>query len=77
MNHEKGKRTLYLLDDPSKDKHVHRYVLQGLVDKGFAPTIGYFYGDAASSTMANDKIPAFSLGLQKGQFKGLSLGSVS
>ncbi len=69
-------KTLYLLDDPTKDKHVHRYVLKGLAAQGFSPTIGYFYGDASSSTMATEGINAFSLGLEKGQFKGLSFKSI-
>jgi len=76
MQKKTGVKTLYLLDDPTKDKHVHRYVLEGLATQGFSPTIGYFYGDASQSTMATDGITAFSLGLEKGQFKGLNFKSI-
>ncbi len=64
------KKTLYLLDDPGKDKHVHKYVLDGLVEAGFEPTIGYFYGDPDESVMTGPGIRAFSLGLDKKDFKG-------
>ena len=69
-------RVLYLLDDPSKDKHVHRYVLNGLVEEGFSPTILYFYGDSRDSVMTNDHIDATDLGLGKRQFRGLNPGAV-
>ncbi len=62
--------TLYLLDDPTKDKHVHRYLLDALPSAGFNPLICYFYGDAKDSKMASDDLEAISLGLSRQQFKG-------
>lgn len=59
---------LYLLDDPSRDKHVHYYVLKGLARSGFNPLIGYFYGDSDDSKMTGNGISAVSLGLTKKQF---------
>ena len=70
------KRILYLLDDPKKDRHVHKYVLDGLVEEGFSPTIGYFYGNSNKSVMTNKSIDAFSLGLKKSQFKGISIRAI-
>ena len=60
---------LYLLDDPSRDKHVHYYVLKGLARNGLNPLIGYFYGDSNDCTMAGNGISAISLGLTKKQFR--------
>jgi len=60
---------LYLLDDPSRDKHVHYYVLKGLARNGLNPLIGYFYGDSNNSAMAGNGISAISLGLTKKQFR--------
>jgi len=60
---------LYLLDDPSRDKHVHYYLLKGLVRSGFNPVIGYFYGDSNDSRMTGNGISAISLGLTKEQFR--------
>jgi glycosyltransferase involved in cell wall biosynthesis len=34
---------LYFLDDPSRDKHFHQYILAGLVDAGFNPVVTYFW----------------------------------
>ena len=70
------KKILYLLDDPSKDKHVHKYVLNGLVAAGFEPTIGYFYGDPKNSVMSGPKIKALGLGLGKKDFRGLNLKAI-
>ncbi len=69
-------KVLYLLDDPTKDKHVHKFVLDGLTNSGFKPTILYFYGNEANSSMANEQINAYSLGLSKSEFKGLNLNAV-
>ncbi len=63
---------LYLLDDPSRDKHVHYYVLKGLERSGFNPLIGYFYGDSNDSRMTGDGVSAISLGLTKKQFRHFS-----
>ena len=60
---------LYLLDDPSRDKHVHYYVLKGLSRSGFNPLICYFYGDSNDSGMTGNGISAISLGLTKKQFR--------
>ena len=60
---------LYLLDDPSRDKHVHYYVLKGLVRSGFNPLIGYFCGDSNDSRMTGDGISVISLGLTKRRFR--------
>ena len=69
-------KTLYMLDDPGKDKHVHSHVLRGLVEAGIEPVIGYFYGDPKDSVMAQDGISAFGLGLERAQFRGLNLRAV-
>lgn len=37
-------KTLYLLDDPSRDKHFHFYLLEGLKGAGFFPRVVYFCG---------------------------------
>ena len=60
---------LYLLDDPSRDKHVHYYVLKGLARSGFNPLIGYFCGDSNDSWMTGNGIFAISLGLTKKRFR--------
>lgn len=70
-------KTLYLLDDPSKDKHVHNHLLKALSEAGFNPVIGYFYGNSRDSVMATDKIRAVSLGLSKSQFRGFSPSTIS
>ena len=36
-------RTLYILDDPSRDKHVHDYVLEGLRERDIYPVVCYFW----------------------------------
>ncbi len=68
--------TLYILDDPSKDKPVHQYVLKALSREEFNPTICYFYGNEKDSFMAQDGIPAISLGLTRDQFRKFSLATV-
>jgi glycosyltransferase involved in cell wall biosynthesis len=60
---------LYLLDSPLYDKYEHYYILKGLIESGFNPLIGYFYGDSNDSTMTGNGIYAVSLGLTKKQFR--------
>ncbi len=71
------RKTLFLLDDPSQDKHRHEYLLNGLVEEGFRPVIGYFCGDARDSSMASSNIRAVSLGLSRARFKGFRPSTVS
>lgn len=58
-------KCLYLLDDPSKDKHVHYYVLEGLKTEGNETLVGYFYGGTEDSQLAKAGFPVVSLGLTK------------
>jgi len=70
-------KVLYLLDDPSKDIHLHKYLLEGMIDEDFLPTIGYFYGESCESKIANEKIKAVGFGLKKDEFKGINLRVVN
>ncbi len=49
------KKTLYILDDPSRDKHVHDYVLEGLKNRGYFPIILYFWHSPKLVSRYEDK----------------------
>ena len=49
------KRTLYILDDPSRDKHVHDYVLEGLRERGICPVICYFWRNSKYISRYGDR----------------------
>ncbi len=68
--------TLYMLDDPTKDKPVHFFLLKALPPAGFNPLICYFYGNAKDSVMTGDGVEAISLDLPKEQFKGFRPSTV-
>ena len=62
-------RTFYLLDDPSRDKHFHLYILQGLREAGFSPLVIYFRGQASRSLFASQGFPVLSLDLSTKLYK--------
>ena len=64
-------KTFYLLDNPGRDKHFHLYLLKGLREAGFSPTVVYFQGDP-KETLFKD-FPIFSLGLQDKEYKRFRL----
>ena len=76
MTQMKLPKILFLLDHPSQDKHRHQYLLEGLLEAGILPVIGYFYGNARDSSMATEEIRAVSLGLTKAKFKGFRPSTV-
>ncbi len=73
---KKPARILFLLDHPSQDKHRHQYLLEGLLEAGISPVIGYFCGNARDSSMAKGEIRAVSLGLSRARFKGFRPSTV-
>ncbi|RLB05811.1 MAG: hypothetical protein DRG59_08625, partial [Deltaproteobacteria bacterium] len=67
------KRTLYILDDPSRDKHVHEYVLEGLREKGYFPIVAYFWRHQdLRSTYANKGFLTLYLNSSVKNHKGFS-----
>ena len=76
MAPKKPPKILFLLDHPSQDKHRHRYLLEGLLEAGISPIIGYFCGNAMDSSMAKGEIRAVSLGLSRARFKGFRPSTV-
>ncbi len=76
MAPKKHPKILFLLDHPSQDKHRHQYLLEGLLEAGISPIIGYFCGNAMDSSMAKGEIRAVSLGLSRARFKGFRPSTV-
>ncbi len=76
MAPKKHPKILFLLDHPSQDKHRHRYLLEGLLEAGISPVIGYFCGNAMDSSMAKGEIRAVSLGLSRARFKAFRPSTV-
>ena len=67
------KRILYILDDPSRDKHVHEYVLEGLREKGYFPIVAYFWQHRdLSSTYTNKGFLTLYLNSSVKNHKGFS-----
>ena len=55
--------TLYILDDPGRDKHFHDYTLSGLKNAGFSPLTVYCTGSVNESRLAKSGHQVTSLGL--------------
>jgi glycosyltransferase involved in cell wall biosynthesis len=62
---------LYFLDDPSRDKHFHQYVLAGLVDAGFNPIVTYFWTNPdRPSSLRTAGFKTLDLGCSPKSYKG-------
>lgn len=62
---------LYFLDDPSRDKHFHQYVLAGLLDAGFNPIVTYFWtAPDRPSTLREAGYEILDLGCSEKSYKG-------
>lgn len=62
---------LYFLDDPSRDKHFHQYLLAGLVDAGFNPVVTYFWtAPGGRSRLQEAGFEILDLGCSPKSYKG-------
>jgi glycosyltransferase involved in cell wall biosynthesis len=62
---------LYFLDDPSRDKHFHQYLLAGLVDAGFNPVVTYFWTTPdRRSSLQEAGFEVLDLGCSPKSYKG-------
>lgn len=68
--------TLYILDAPDRDIHLHHYVLEGLKQRGFSPIVVYFTGSVASSKLAQQGHRAVSLNLSTRGYKTFNPGPI-
>jgi len=68
---------LYFLEDPSRDKHFHDYVLTGLENAGYNPIVTYFFMDGMKSTMAAKGHRVIDLGCTCETYKGFHPGLVA
>lgn len=60
-----GMDCLYVLDNPSKEKHLHLEILKGLRANGFRPKVLFFFGEIDRARAREIGIPVLSLGLSK------------
>ncbi len=64
--------TLYILDDPGKDKHFHHYTLTGLEKSGFHPDVVYCTGNIKNSRLHDLGHKAVTLGLSSAVYKNFN-----
>ncbi len=64
-------KTFYLLDDPSRDKHFHFYLLKALKRAYFDPTVIYFRGKCPSYWV-EENISALSFELSSRVYKNFN-----
>ena len=65
-------KTLYILDDPGRDKHFHHYALAGLEEAGFSPLVVYFSGSTKMSRLAELGHEVTSLNLTRSLYKNFN-----
>ncbi len=68
---------LYFLEDPSRDKHFHDYVLTGLEKAGYNPIVTDFFMDGMESKMAAKGHKVIDLGCTRKTYKGFHPGLVT
>ncbi len=64
--------TLYILDDPGRDKHFHHYTLTGLEKAGFQPDVVYCTGSIKNSRLHDLGHNAVTLGLSRTTYKNFN-----
>ncbi len=69
---EASMNTLYILDDPGRDRHFHDYALAGLESAGFTPLTVYFTGDTSVSTIGAAGHDVLSFGLPVSLYKNFN-----
>lgn len=69
---------LYFLDDPSRDKHFHEYVLSGLIEAGYRPIVTYFWMDSKQpSRLKHAGFDVIDLGCTPKSYKGFHPSLIS
>jgi len=64
------KTVLYFLDDTSRDKHFHDYVLTGLEKAGYNPVVVYFWMGGKKSQLERMGHKIYDLGCTSESYKG-------
>lgn len=70
------KTILYFLEDTSRDKHFHHYVLTGLEKRGYNPVVVYFSMGGKKSQLEKQGHKIYDLGCSIDSYKGFNPGLI-
>lgn len=69
-----SKTILYFLDDPSRDKHFHDYILSGLEKAGYDPIVVYFWMGQSESQLEKLGHKIINLGCSRDSYRRFNPG---